>query len=88
MNSAKLLWITAVVPGLAVLLATAGSTVDGRTIDARDLEQIAASYDPKTYGARVNIEHIRGISGAALTKLSGFSFQPGSRSVSVPFTPR
>ena len=60
MNSAKLLWITAVVPGWAVLLATAGSTVDGRSIDARDLEQIAASYDPKTYGARVNIEHIRG----------------------------
>ena len=47
------------------LLATAGSTVDGRTIDARDLEQMASSYNPKTYGARVNIEHIRGISGQA-----------------------
>lgn len=45
------------------LLATAGSTVDGREISETDIEQMASSYDPKTYGARVNIEHIRGISG-------------------------
>lgn len=44
------------------LLATAGSTVDGRTIDEKMLKEMAKSYDPKTYGARVNIEHIRGIS--------------------------
>ena len=43
------------------LLATAGSTVDGRTIDQQMLEQMASSYDPKTYGARLNIEHIRGL---------------------------
>ena len=46
-----------------LLLATAGSTVDGRTIDEKMLEEMVTSYDPKTYGARVNIEHIRGISG-------------------------
>lgn len=45
------------------LLATAGSTVDGRTIDDKMLEEMASSYDPKTYGARLNIEHVRGISG-------------------------
>lgn len=45
------------------LLATAGSTVDGRTIDEKMLKEMASSYDPKTYGARLNIEHIRGISG-------------------------
>ncbi|XAI96255.1 hypothetical protein [Microcystis phage Mae-JY29] len=45
------------------LLATAGSTVDGRMIDDKMLEEMASSYDPKTYGARLNIEHIRGISG-------------------------
>jgi hypothetical protein len=45
------------------LLATAGATVDGRTIDDAMLDQMASSYDPKTYGARLNIEHIRGISG-------------------------
>lgn len=45
------------------LLATAGSTVDGRNIDDKMLEEMAKSYDPKTYGARLNIEHIRGITG-------------------------
>ena len=42
------------------LLATAGSTVDGRNIDDKMIEEMASSYDPKTYGARLNIEHIRG----------------------------
>ncbi|MCA0208118.1 MAG: GPO family capsid scaffolding protein [Proteobacteria bacterium] len=45
------------------LLATAGSTVDGRTIDENMIKEMAKSYDPKTYGARLNIEHIRGVSG-------------------------
>ena len=45
------------------LLATAGSTIDGRAIDDAMIDQMASSYDPKTYGARLNIEHIRGISG-------------------------
>lgn len=45
------------------LLATAGSTVDGRVIDDKMLDEMASSYDPKTYGARLNIEHIRGITG-------------------------
>lgn len=45
------------------LLATAGSTVDGRVIDEKMMREMAESYDPKTYGARLNIEHIRGISG-------------------------
>lgn len=47
------------------LLATAGSTVDGRTIDDKLIDEMAKSYDPKTYGARLNIEHIRGITGEA-----------------------
>jgi len=45
------------------LLATSGATVDGRTIEAEHLRQMAKSYDPKVYSARLNIEHIRGISG-------------------------
>lgn len=43
------------------LLATSGATVDGRTIDEKMLTEMASSYDPKTYGARLNIEHIRGL---------------------------
>ncbi|NKJ02818.1 GPO family capsid scaffolding protein [Novosphingobium sp. SG707] len=45
------------------LLATAGSTVDGREIAEADIDQIVSGFNPKTYGARVNLEHIRGISG-------------------------
>ncbi|XXQ53590.1 GPO family capsid scaffolding protein [Xenophilus aerolatus] len=43
-------------------VAVEGATSDGRVIDRATLEQIAASYDPKVYGARINIEHMRGYS--------------------------
>ncbi|RQR25563.1 GPO family capsid scaffolding protein [Burkholderia sp. Bp9142] len=42
-------------------IATEGATTDGRTIDRTMLEQMASSYDPKTYGARINMEHVRGM---------------------------
>ncbi|WP_438307554.1 GPO family capsid scaffolding protein [Pseudomonas guariconensis] len=38
-----------------------GATTDGRTIERAWIEQMAASYDPNTYGARLNCEHIRGL---------------------------
>ncbi len=47
------------------LLATSGKTVDGREINPDWLRQMAKNYDPKTYGARLNIEHIRGLSGTS-----------------------
>ena len=43
-------------------VAVEGATSDGRVIDRAMLEQIAASYDPNVYGARINIEHMRGYS--------------------------
>lgn len=43
-------------------VATEGATVDGRTIDRKWLEEMAATYNPATYAARVNLEHIRGAS--------------------------
>ncbi|MDN2699306.1 GPO family capsid scaffolding protein [Janthinobacterium sp. SUN073] len=42
-------------------VATEGATTDGRNIDRATIEQLAASYNPKTYGARIWLEHIRGI---------------------------
>lgn len=39
-----------------------GATSDGRIIERAYLEQMAKSYDPKLYGARINMEHIRGYS--------------------------
>jgi hypothetical protein len=42
-------------------IATEGATTDGRTIDREWLAQMAKNYNPKTFGARVNLEHIKGI---------------------------
>lgn len=36
-------------------------TCDGREIDANDIKQMAESYSAKAYGARINLEHIKGI---------------------------
>ncbi len=43
-------------------VAVEGATSDGRAIDRDWLLQIAKNYDPKVYGARINMEHIRGYS--------------------------
>lgn len=67
------------------LLATAGSTVDGRTIDDKMIREMATSYDAKTYGARVNIEHIRGISGDGPFHAYGDLVELSSGEVEVNF---
>lgn len=41
------------------VVATEGATTDGRTINRSWIEQMAANYDPKKYGARINLEHIK-----------------------------
>lgn len=42
-------------------VAVEGDTVDGREITRQDIEDMAASYDPKVYGARIWPEHFRGL---------------------------
>lgn len=42
-------------------IAVEGATTDGRTIERTWIEDIAAQYNPATYGARINCEHIKGI---------------------------
>ncbi len=42
-------------------VATEGATTDGRTISRTCLEQIAKNYDPTRYGARIWLEHYRGV---------------------------
>lgn len=42
-------------------IATAGATTDGRTISPEWIKQMAKNYDPAKYGARVNLEHYRGV---------------------------
>ncbi|MFW2446005.1 MAG: GPO family capsid scaffolding protein [Qipengyuania pacifica] len=67
------------------LLATAGATVDGRTIDEKMLTEMAEGYDPKTYGARLNIEHIRGVSGSAPFRAYGDVLELSVDDVDVNF---
>ena len=52
-------------------IATEGATSDGRVIDRETLVQMAKSYDPKVYTARVNLEHIRGYDPAGPFKAYG-----------------
>lgn len=42
-------------------VATEGATTDGRKIERKWLQEIAATYNQAKYGARIFIEHIRGI---------------------------
>lgn len=42
-------------------VALEGATCDGRTIERKDIEDMAATYSQGVYGARVWIDHIRGI---------------------------
>ncbi|EMH2074431.1 MULTISPECIES: GPO family capsid scaffolding protein [Enterobacteriaceae] len=38
-----------------------GDTCDGRVISATDLQEMAATFDPRVYGCRINLEHLRGV---------------------------
>ncbi|EDA6502887.1 GPO family capsid scaffolding protein, partial [Salmonella enterica subsp. enterica serovar Muenster] len=38
-----------------------GDTCDGRVISATDIQEMADSYDPRVYGCRINLEHLRGL---------------------------
>lgn len=40
-------------------IGTSGATIDGRHIEADTLKQMAESYSPAKYSARLNIEHYR-----------------------------
>ena len=42
-------------------VALEGATTDGRNIERDWVVQMAKNYNPATYGARVNLEHIRGV---------------------------
>lgn len=42
-----------------IRVAKSGKTVDGREITPAQIDQMAASYDPAKYGARIWVEHYR-----------------------------
>ncbi len=43
-------------------VAREGQTVDGRVLTRQEIVDIAETYNPVTYGARINVEHIAGYS--------------------------
>ncbi|HGH3981459.1 TPA: phage virion morphogenesis protein [Yersinia enterocolitica] len=42
-------------------VAVEGAAADGRTINRQDLEDIALTYDPTVFGARVDLEHYKSL---------------------------
>ena len=42
-------------------VATEGATTDGRAITREQIDQMAKNFDPAKYGARVWVEHMRGL---------------------------
>jgi hypothetical protein len=52
-------------------VAVEGATVDGRTIERSWIQQMADTFNPDTYGVRVNMEHIRGITADGPFKAYG-----------------
>jgi hypothetical protein len=52
-------------------VATAGATVDGRTISADHLKQMAKNFKRDVYGARVWLEHLRGTLPDSMFKALG-----------------
>lgn len=51
--------------------AVEGKTADGREITAQQIQQMAASYNPEVYNARIWPEHIRGLLPDGLFKALG-----------------
>jgi hypothetical protein len=46
-------------------VAVEGATTDGRELSKSDIVDMAASYNRETYGARVNLEHFRGLTAGS-----------------------
>ena len=44
------------------IAAVEGATCDGRTLERQHIVQMAQRFNPALYGARVNLEHLRGYS--------------------------
>lgn len=52
-------------------IATEGATTDGRVISRDWISQMAKNYNPEMYGARINMEHIRGYSAESAFRRFG-----------------
>lgn len=48
-----------------------GDTCDGRVINGEDIQDMADTFDPRVYGCRINLEHLRGILPDSVLKRYG-----------------
>jgi hypothetical protein len=64
-------------------IAVEGDTTDGRVIERSWIEQMAAGYDRAKYGARIWMEHIRGILPDSPFKAYGDVVKLGSEEVTI-----
>jgi hypothetical protein len=58
-------------------IAAVGNTVDGREIEAKDVNDIVETYNPTMYGARINIDHYMDMSGWKAETLSSLKLNGG-----------
>jgi hypothetical protein len=75
-------------------VATEGATTDGRNIQRAWIEQMAKNFDPKKYGARVWLEHLRGLypdstfrAYGDVTKLEARDVEDGKLGLFAEITP-
>lgn len=66
-----------------IRIAVEGATADGRTISRTDIEQMGKNYNRETYGARIWLEHIRGVSVDSQFKAYGDVMETKAEEVTI-----
>lgn len=64
-------------------VATSGPTIDGREISAEEIDQMAELYDPKVYGARISLDHLRSYNPESTFKMYGDVIELDARDVEM-----
>ncbi|PIF24140.1 GPO family capsid scaffolding protein [Candidatus Pantoea floridensis] len=52
-------------------VAVEGATCDGRQLERQHIQQIADTYNPQVYGARINLEHLKSLSPDSTFRIYG-----------------
>lgn len=52
-------------------VAVEGATCDGRVLERQHIQEIADSYNPQVYGARINLEHLKSLYPDSVFRMYG-----------------
>ncbi len=66
-----------------IRIAVQGATADGRDISRTDIEQMGSNYNREKYGARIWLEHIRGVSADSQFKAYGDVLETRAEEVTI-----